>query len=349
MKKFSLLAGLLFPILLNSCADPGEMPDESQAPTETDQFWSGGSFLSGVNYAWMNYGFDFGLPDGWGHHGVSNHQFRSLIQRDFAELQSKGVRVVRWYLLGDCRAAPDFSMDGLVSGLDRYFFKDVDAAIEIARAHEISLIFVILDQTAAKDAEMAGKVQLGGRAGLVNDHETKTSFIFHTLIPLFTRYADEETILAWEIFSDPEAVTHMSELEEDTGKPFSLEEMMAFIKEVVEVAHEHATQPVTVGNVSVDWRKAWAKCGIDYLQIAYPHVNPKGDIQPVDSGLPVVVSMIPEEPEGTSAEALLNGVHTAGYSGGLVWRFRSLDDNTKPGESPEEVMDWLGKPRLIQK
>src|SRR4051812_23900057 len=83
---------------------------------------SGGAYLVGLNYPWLGYGHDFGATL-WGHDGVSAPESQRTVEADFAYLQSQGVKVVRWFVFGDARAAPQFGPDGRATGLGDYFYR----------------------------------------------------------------------------------------------------------------------------------------------------------------------------------------------------------------------------------
>ena len=122
---------------LTGCAGATPIPKPTPTapatamPARTDriQLWGNGYwYLLGVNYPWLNYGHDFGTT-AWGHDGASSRKSGEQIDADFAYLKSQGMHVVRWFLFGDGRAAPEFNAKGEVTGFDEYFYPDLEAAL----------------------------------------------------------------------------------------------------------------------------------------------------------------------------------------------------------------------------
>ena len=114
---FTLLPAVVSIVFLPSlvnCKDTSSMPGR----TDRIQLWENGYwYILGVNYPWLNYGHDFGAT-AWGHDGVSTDTSSKQVDSDFAYLKSQGVHVVRWFLFGDCRAAPEFDANGKVTRIN---------------------------------------------------------------------------------------------------------------------------------------------------------------------------------------------------------------------------------------
>jgi hypothetical protein len=109
----------------------------------------GSYFLSGANYPQFRYyGGDIATlaaVDGdcrWYYSSAFDY---ALIDRDFAGMQAQGVHTVRWWLFGDGRGAPEFDYNGQVTGFDATFFDHMDQAMEIARRHNIYVIWTLWD------------------------------------------------------------------------------------------------------------------------------------------------------------------------------------------------------------
>src|SRR6266550_2848253 len=102
--------------------------------------WQDGSyFLAGVNYPqYQYYGGDIATlssvdPDcNWAYSSSFDY---AAIDADFADLQAHGAHVVRWWLFGDGRGAPEFDLNRKVTGFDATFFDHMDQAMEIAARH----------------------------------------------------------------------------------------------------------------------------------------------------------------------------------------------------------------------
>src|SRR5688500_5776102 len=119
--------------------------------------WQAGSyFLAGVNYPqYQYYGGDIGTLSSvdddciWAYSSSFDY---AAIDADFAEMQANGVHVVRWWLFGDGRGAPEFDLSRRVTGFDATFFDHMDQAMEIAERHNIYIIWTLWDFLAFKPA-----------------------------------------------------------------------------------------------------------------------------------------------------------------------------------------------------
>ncbi len=121
-------------------------------------------FLEGVNLPWLRYGGDFGAnawnPAG----GMALTGKQDELRRHFRELHERGIHLVRWFLFCDGRAGIRFTPAGTPAGPDDRLFADIDAALEIAAAEGMKVIFVLLDFLWFDKASQVNGVQTGGRS-----------------------------------------------------------------------------------------------------------------------------------------------------------------------------------------
>jgi hypothetical protein len=104
-----------------------------------------------ANLPWINCGNDFG-ESVYGSYGIaaadppghgaplSSDELRSAFQT----MQSAGVNVARWFLFFDGHAGITYDAAGSPTGLDGVIFRDIDAAIEIAKTYGIRIMFVLI-------------------------------------------------------------------------------------------------------------------------------------------------------------------------------------------------------------
>ena len=225
------------------------------------------SYLLGVNYPWLNYAHDFGAT-AWGHDGISTDKSKKQIDADFAYLKDHGVKIVRWFVFGDGRAAPEFNSDGNVSGFDEYFYADLDAAIAIAQKYNIYLILVLFDFHLTDKAKIDNGVQLGGRSQLITEFIKRQSFFDNALKPMLERYGSNETIAAWEVMNEPEGAMDIPD-GRWTDDPVTSTSMQSFIKETVQNIHSYSSQYATVGSASRRWLSYWTNSNLDFYQYHY--------------------------------------------------------------------------------
>jgi len=213
-------------------------------------------FLLGANYPWKSYGGDFGA-NAWGTYGV--HTKTDEFGAQFQQMADSGLQVVRWFVFTDGRAGVIFDNTGTPSGLGEFVIEDFDAAITIAKARGVYLVPVLLDFHWMFWAQQEGQVQKGGRSDTITDPVKRAALVEKVVIPLLTQYANEPTILAWEIMNEPE--WSISDLPE--GKPdgqanaVPLKDFYALSTMIADAVHTHTKSYVTLGSASLKWVKAW--------------------------------------------------------------------------------------------
>jgi hypothetical protein len=317
-----------------------------------------GKFITGVNYPWLNYGGDFGT-NSWGHRGISDPQSRAQLETDFADLQKNNIRLVRWFVFCDFRAGFITNPDGSIKSLDPYVFQDMDAAVEVAREHNMMIMFVLFDFSMFNQPTQIGEVKMGGRRSLVTDPVLRRSLLDNAVQPLLQRYGNNGAIVAWEVINEPEWVMsatilhkgkHLplaidtkqlldapaSELVPAVGKNFkntvTIPVMQEFVTQVATLVHQNTAQIVSVGSAKRDWVYVWNHAGLDFYQFhhyAYmekplPYDYPAAKLQ-LDK--PIGVGEFPSNPKSTprSLDSYLNLALKDGYAGALPWSYRATD------------------------
>jgi len=325
--------------LVEQSASPGRVNIESVP-------W----FLFGANYPWHNYGNDFG-ENAWGHNGVS--AVRAEVEADFEAMSAMGVRVVRWFVFTDGRAAPEFATDGSVSGLDDKVFPDLDAALDIAQKQNIRLILVLLDFHWLSPQQNKEGVLVGGHADTITDPAKRETFYRNALLPLLERYGRHPYILAWEIVNEPEWA--MDDPDIQTDQPLvriPLEAMQSFVTETTALIHTNAEQYVTVGSASRRWWNFWENSGLDLCQIHYyPWMEKDSPLDFPSSGLntmlPCILGEFPAADSGTEPAFTLDQYYQTildnGYAGAFPWSLRAEDEYSKLRESGSTVEAWARK------
>lgn len=316
---------------------------QQYAPSGTINIEGEKRFLFGANYPWHSYGHDFG-ENAWGHDGVSAQ--RSEVDADFSQLSAMGVQVVRWFVFADGEAAPDFANDGSVSGLDDKVFADLDAALEIAQAHKIHLILVLLDFHWMSKPETVNGVTKGGHADIVLDSAKRDTFYQQALLPLLKRYGDNPYILAWEVMNEPEwAIDDANIKTNESLERVPLDAMQNFVSDTTSFIHKNAKQWVTLGSASRRWWAFWENAGLNLCQFHYYDWMEKDS--PLDfpytglkTNLPCIVGEFPTTGSSINLDSYYKTILKNGYSGAFPWSLRAGGDVSDLAGQSQNVQLW---------
>ena len=285
-------------------------------------------FWVGVNLPWIDYGLDFGANAWQPHGGVASRARRARLDGVCQELEGRGCRVVRWFLIGDGRAGVRFAADGTPLGLDDRFFADADHAIATAGRHRLGILFVLVDFLWFRRARTVKGVRLGGHARTISDARRRARLMEEVFAPVFARYGQEPAIWGWDLCNEPEwAVRRVGAHPAST---VSRRDMAAFLREAAACAHEHASQPVTVGLASLRGLGLVRAARLDLYQVHwYDALQRRSPLETrVDSlGLdrPLLLGEFPTRGSRRSASEIVASAQRAGYAGALAWSVLAAD------------------------
>ncbi len=320
-------------------------------PTETRVLWNGKlSYLMGVNYAWWNYGTDFGTG-GWG-----KFTDWTNINSHFAAMNFQGVRVVRWLVFADCRYSPEFNANGNVSGLDASVMTDLDHALQIAADNNVYLMLNVLDGSAWSGGWDDGYVQSGGHAAMVTDPAVQQSFLDNALKPLLQHVAASpyaKRVMAYDIVNEPES--NIAGYWGGTNLPAS--SVQTFVRRAASYIHQYGGGAyATVGSATPYYTGTWKNLGLDFYQV---HYYPWMDFgNGAGSGLPTAASLNLDKPvivgEYATADAsygqndtaplsakwYLDSIYNKGYAGGFAWSLFVSDSATNWGAFQPVFTPW---------
>ena len=208
--------------------------------------------LVGINYPWIDYGWDFGGPPAeWvasGNPAAWREKKRNLIEEDFGRFAARGIFAVRWFLLadglnygmGECapqRAAHGWTFDPLPAGDPFYgrLLDDFEFVLRVCARNNIKLLPSLVDFPWCRQGmPVAGSpgIVKGGRYDIVRDPAKRRAFFDRVLDPLLAlsmKYRD--SIHAWELVNEPEWVVRnfWRWWMNDTNRAVSRREMGEFI------------------------------------------------------------------------------------------------------------------------
>jgi hypothetical protein len=332
-----------------SVARPVTVPFVSPilAPAPVDKLPVAGrpSFWAGVNYPWKT-GQDFGTG-GWGHSGASDSTTYREIDADFANMAAQGVRIVKWRVFSDARYGIQFDPAGNVVGVDEYFMKDIDAALEIAQRHDMYLLFTLFSSGLWTADCQSNGVHLGGQAQTLMDGARRQALIERAVIPLLDRVATTDRVIAYEIIAEPEWGIDELNQQPDARVKLPLGAIRDFVGQVTDAIHQHGHSLATVESNRFSNMSNWQRLGLDYYSFSWydwleayePLATPAAA---ANLDRPIVLG---EYPAGGSAyytlPAVLDLASSLGYAGAFGWSYWSGDNISHWREVAPSYATWV--------
>jgi hypothetical protein len=282
-------------------------------------------FVFGANLPWFDYGLDFGANAWSPAGGVGCSSSRERAAREFATLAGTGVQALRWFLFCDGRAGIRFDERGQPTGVDDFVLRDIDAALELAARERLDVMFVLFDFHWCLPARVIHGVQVGGRAGILSDRDARARLLEHVVRPVVERYAGETSILAWDLFNEPEWV--------DRGM------VKRFLKEASALVRSCSTRPITIGSAGARWRNWYRELDVDFYQVHWYDAltkQPALDTPVAALGFdrPVMLGEFPTRGSQRTWQDILETARLAGYSGAFYWSALSTDVCSDPARRP---------------
>jgi hypothetical protein len=293
--------------------------------------------MYGTNYAWHNFGSDFGGNAKWNQPGVSQNPD---VERELVEMAQQGVNALRWWVF------PDFRGDGVkfdgqdkLLGIGGSALADLTRALELAEQHDLYLMLTLFSFDNFRPTKEMDGVRARGIRPLVLDDAARKGLIDKVVRPLAQAAAkspNAKRLIAWDVINEPEwAVSGASQYGGDPAfdpnpelESVSHAQMETFLREVITALREDSDALVTVGSAAVKWRAAWSKLDLDFYQFhIYDWVNQyyPYNRSPTDYGVadrPVVMGEFPSQGlTGVSYGTLVESWFSNGYGGSLSWAY----------------------------
>lgn len=294
-------------------------------------------FWLGVNYPWLGYGHDFGTA--WGHDGLSSAASRAEVATDLAQLRDDGVRVLRWFVFGDGRAAPQHDAALQTTGLDATTLADLDAWLELADAADLDLIPVLFDYLWFDRATTHQGVEMGGHSRMVSDLALRQRLIENAVLPLVERCASHRRIIAWDVINEPEwamqgGVTLV-------GEPVPAAVMQDFVDDVTATIHAATSRPVTLGSAGLEpMLSYWSGSRLDLLQLHHYVDAALTPVAELGVDRSVLLGEFATRNSSRSLAEMLDAALAFGYRGALPWSFRAEDDASDYVGVRQQLREW---------
>ncbi len=282
------------------------------------------TFLVGANLPWINYGLDFGAnawqPDG----GIAQTENRARLEAAICQLANANIHHVRWFLLCDGRAGIEYDQRGWPTGPDACLFRDLDIALELAQRHRLNVMFVLLDFHWCAVSSLVRGVQLGGRAHILGNRDSRSALLDNVIQPLMERYGKEASVFAWDIINEPEWI-----------RTLARGTLHAFLAEAIAVVRSCARQPITIGSAGARWRRRYQDLELDFHQVHwYETLKLQPPLStPVDQlgyETPVLLGEFPTGGSTLTPDRIVEMARAAGYSGAFFWSLLARDECTEP-------------------
>jgi hypothetical protein len=313
--------------------------------------------LTGINYPWLNYGWDFGdPPPGWSG-GQETDAFRAAqretIAKDLRAIAASGMTVVRWFLLADGLSygtGPQRpTLDGKFHMLPpgdpwiRQMVEDFKNLLDLCVECKVQLLPSFIDfHWGFAPTDVNAEVVKGGRWSVFENDDTRHLFLETLFEPLLeASKAKREAIYAWEPMNEPEWCTGGAEWkfwQKPTSKNRNVSsgDMRAFLKEAVKRVND-AGFVSTVGFAHWETIREWdtEDWGIGLQQFHY-YAQGNADLPaPTDvTSQPCLLGEYATHPsklwpgDRQTLDVRMRRVEDLGYTGQLLWGMRSTDDAT---------------------
>ncbi|WP_437955211.1 endo-1,4-beta-glucanase [Sorangium sp. So ce119] len=312
-------------------------------------------FMYGVNYAWRDFGADFGGQTRWSQAGISGK--KNQVLADLQDMRAHGVDVVRWWIYprfyGD---QITFDGQGNPTGLGGTSVQDIQAALELADQAEVNVMFTLFsfDGFYKTTHNPPSGLSVWSMGPIVADASRRARLIENVVTPIAQTVASSphrHRMLAWDVINEPEwAMTGPSlyggdpAFEGDSSK-FDLvthQQMEALAKESAAVLRGETGAPVSVGSAAIKWGQAWTHADVDFYQVHmygwvnewYPYNKPLSEYGLTDK--PVVMGEFPSNMDGMNVtyDRFVSDLYELRYAGALSW---SITDTNFPWSSAKSA------------
>jgi hypothetical protein len=303
-------------------------------------------FMYGTNWAWRNFGGDFGGISAWGQEGVLASS--AQVSAGMNQMRGAGVNVIRWWMFPRFFTdAITFGADDAPSGVGGSVTADVQEALRLAEVNDVYLMLTPFSFDSFTPTKTESGLFVRGLAPMILDAAKRQKLMNNLVKPVAQAVEAspyKRRMIAWDMINEPEwamtgpnlyggeAFTPQATLDQVTHAQMEL-----FLQDMAAVLHANSSALVSIGGAAIKWPKAWSHVDVDFYQFHYYdwvyEWFPLGTATLASVGVtdkPVVMgefpttglSAIPAKglPARSVAE-LSADLQAAGYAGALSWDF----------------------------
>jgi hypothetical protein len=301
-------------------------------------------FMLGVNWAWGEWGADFGGIAAWNKPGVKAGSAR--FDADMKAMKAAGVSVIRWWMwprfLTD---SISWGADGSPSGIGGTLMADVEEALRLAEVNDLYLMLTPFSFDNFGPTTSESGITSRGMKAIVQSAALRRKLLDNLVKPVAQAVEASpyrKRMIAWDMINEPEWALTGASLWGDPSfepssklEPVSHAELQTFLQEMAAVLRASSTALVTIGGAAIKWPKAWSHVDVDFYQFHYYdwvyQWFPYTTVTPASVGVtdkPVVVGEFPAaglsaiggHPARTAAEYEAD-LWALGYAGALAWAY----------------------------
>jgi hypothetical protein len=319
--------------------------DSCPAPNGGITFDCEKRFLFGENYAWQNWGLDFG----GGSSGVAGNS--AVIKAALQDMHSHGADVIRWWMFQEFNGNNGVELDsnGIPTGNARgTLAADIQTALALAAQVGVHYNFTLFS--------FDNFVFSSGRhdiAPVITNATNLAKLMQFVALVAATVQADpnSDRVVSWDVINEPEWAlggmdgdvdASVSSGMDSYGDPafnggsagsvydlVTFTQMETFVRDTVTALHQNSKALVTVGSAAVKWKDAWQHVGLDYYTVhMYDWINQyfpyTSSVVSYGFTLPVVMGEFPNGGlTGVPYATLLSSISSksVGYAGAMSWAY----------------------------
>ncbi len=311
----------------------------------------------GINYPWMNYGWDFGEPPikdngaPWGPRAA----WRATIDSELRGFRALGLFALRWFILADGMAwgigdRQPRKDDGILGAwhfeppgpLSPAFVEDFSFLLACCRSAGMLLLPSLIDFRfcqAGLPVEGTSACVKQGRGEVLLHAEKRHAFLDQVLRPLLAAsHPFRDVIYAWELMNEPEWCTESDDSLIDAWNPRRIipqQDMLAFLREGVGLING-AGFVSSVGFNRHATLRAWDSpgLGVTLHQFHYYASTPELPRHTFDPRWPCIVGEFasaphrpwPELGDAQDVFSRLCLIAEHGYPAAFLWSARTMPD-----------------------